>query len=241
VCALAGHARDHSAHAGRVKLQLACPTETEAPLEKQENEYADTRFAGALRPRAALFVWRVRELCTRHVVTKPFAAHKHGVDVGEPRAWRRRRRRCREGPSRLCFLRFFLWAFSQTIFSCFHKRDSCFQFNMLPIPNCALKPFLSSHHRTKNALQLSNALELLNTLQPTLLTTVLDEEFARLSTAPAPARSPALAPAPALPPRHPARLRVNGSAQGVKVGRCRLTVSKPVLKAPMVLALEARI
>jgi hypothetical protein len=61
----------------------------------QENEYADTCFAGAVRPRAALFVWRVRELCTRHVVTKPFAAQTwrvagvnraHGADLAEDAA-----------------------------------------------------------------------------------------------------------------------------------------------------------
>jgi hypothetical protein len=63
-------------------------------MEKQENEYsyADTCFAGALRPRSSLFAWRIRESCTRHVVTKPFAAQTwrvvevnraHGVDLGE--------------------------------------------------------------------------------------------------------------------------------------------------------------
>ena len=38
-----------------------------------------------MRPRAALFVWRVRELCTRRVVTKPFGAQTWRV-VGENRA-----------------------------------------------------------------------------------------------------------------------------------------------------------
>ena len=65
------------------------------PLETQENDYADTRFAGAVPPRAALFAWRVRESCTRHVVTKPLAAqtwrvvglHRaHGADVGDDEA-----------------------------------------------------------------------------------------------------------------------------------------------------------
>jgi hypothetical protein len=80
--------------------------------EKQENEYADTCFAGAVRPRAALFVWRVRELCTRYVVTKPFAAQTwrvdgvnraHGGDLAEDAA---------KGPVTCCILRLFLWAFS---------------------------------------------------------------------------------------------------------------------------------
>jgi hypothetical protein len=42
-----------------------------------------TLFAGAIRPGAALFVPRVRESYTLHVVTKLVAAQKHGVDVGE--------------------------------------------------------------------------------------------------------------------------------------------------------------
>ena len=37
-----------------------------------------------MRPGAACFVWRVRELCTRHVDTQPFAAHKHAIVLGEP-------------------------------------------------------------------------------------------------------------------------------------------------------------
>jgi hypothetical protein len=40
----------------------------------KNTKQADTLFAGAVRSRVALFVWRVRELCTRHVVTKLFAA-----------------------------------------------------------------------------------------------------------------------------------------------------------------------
>jgi hypothetical protein len=84
-------------------------------LKKRENEYADTCFAGAVRPCAALFVWRVCELCNRHVVTKPFAAqtwrvagvnHAHGADLAENAA---------KGPVTCCILILFLWAFS-------HKR-----------------------------------------------------------------------------------------------------------------------
>jgi len=68
-----------------------------------------------VRPRAALFVWRVREWCTRRVVEKPFTAQTwrlvwenraHGVDVGEEAA---------RAPQ-ACFLRLVLWAFSQTKF-----------------------------------------------------------------------------------------------------------------------------
>jgi len=42
-----------------------------------------TLFAGAIRPGAALFVLRVRELYTLHVVTKLVAAQKHGVSLGK--------------------------------------------------------------------------------------------------------------------------------------------------------------
>ena len=101
-------------------------------LEKQENKYGDTCCAGAVRPRAALFAWRIRESCTRHVVTKTFAAQTwrigwvnraHGADLGEDAA---------RGPVTCCVLISSQWAFSQTMSSCFHKRDSCFQFNMPP-------------------------------------------------------------------------------------------------------------
>ena len=39
-------------------------------------------FAGAIRPGAALFVPRVRELYSLHVVAKLAAAQKHGVSFG---------------------------------------------------------------------------------------------------------------------------------------------------------------
>jgi hypothetical protein len=49
---------------------------------KVENECADTLFAGAVRPGAALCVQRIRESCTRHVDTELFAAQKHDVSSG---------------------------------------------------------------------------------------------------------------------------------------------------------------
>jgi hypothetical protein len=42
-----------------------------------------TRFAGAIRPGAALCVPRVRELYTLYLVTKLVAAQKHGVSLGK--------------------------------------------------------------------------------------------------------------------------------------------------------------
>ena len=94
-----------------------CPSEH--ILEKQENKYGDTCCAGAVRPRSALFAWRIRESCTRHVVTKTFAAQTwrigwvnraHGTDLGEDAA---------RGPVTCCVLISSLWAVSQTISSCF--------------------------------------------------------------------------------------------------------------------------
>jgi len=132
VRALAGHARDISALASRVKLRGRANLIFLSTLKKQENEYADTYFAGAVRPRVALFAWRAAELCTRRVVTEPFAAQTlrvvgvnraHGADLGEDAG---------KGPVTCCLLILFLWAFSQTISSCFHNRDSCFQFNRSP-------------------------------------------------------------------------------------------------------------
>ena len=38
-----------------------------------------------------------------------------------------------EGPVPCCFRKLFRWAFSQTIFACIHKRDSCFEFNVPPL------------------------------------------------------------------------------------------------------------
>ena len=119
--ALAGHARDFSAHAGRVKLRGRANLIFLSTLKKQENEYTVTCFAGAVRPRVALFAWRARELCTHRVVSKPFAAQTlrvvgvnraHGADLGEDAG---------KGPATCCLLILFLWAFSQTISSCFHK------------------------------------------------------------------------------------------------------------------------
>jgi hypothetical protein len=119
-----------SALAGRVRLRGRANLIFFSTLEKQENEYADTCYAGAVRPRVALFAWRVRELCTRRVVTKPCAAQTlrvvgvnraHGADLGEDAA---------KGRVTCCFLILFLWAFSQTTSSCFHKRDSCFQIQL---------------------------------------------------------------------------------------------------------------
>ena len=93
---------------GPRQIAMPCHPEFFFAAEKQENEYADTCFAGAVRPRASLIVWRVRELCTRHVVTKPFAAQTwrvvgvnraHGADVGEAVA---------RAPATCCFLGLFL-------------------------------------------------------------------------------------------------------------------------------------
>jgi hypothetical protein len=50
-------------------------------LEKQENEYVDTRFAGAVRPRAPFFEGRVSE----YVPVTSLLSHsqpKHGVSLG---------------------------------------------------------------------------------------------------------------------------------------------------------------
>jgi len=148
VRALAGHARDFSAHAGRVRLRGRANLIIFSTLKKQENEYADTCFAGAVRPRVAFCAWRVRELCTRRVVTKPFAAQTlravgvnraHSADLGEDAT---------KGPVTCCLFIFFLWAFSQTISSCFYKRDSCFQFNR-PIPLYQPKIPWSNNSRTE--------------------------------------------------------------------------------------------
>ena len=51
-----------------------------------------------MRPGVACFVWRVSDLCTRHVVTKLVAARNMKSRWVKPRAWRRRRRGCRDGP-----------------------------------------------------------------------------------------------------------------------------------------------
>ena len=47
----------------------------------KETANVGTLLAGTVRPRAALFVWLVRDLCTRHVVATRFAAQKHGFTL----------------------------------------------------------------------------------------------------------------------------------------------------------------
>jgi hypothetical protein len=51
------------------------------PLEKQENEYVDTRSAAAVRPRAAFF----ERLVSEYVPVTSLLSHlqpKHGVSLG---------------------------------------------------------------------------------------------------------------------------------------------------------------
>ena len=57
----------------------------------------------------------------------------------------------------------------------------------------------------------------------------------------APAAAPERAAPAAAPPAHATTKPGTKSAKATKVGQCRLTVSKPSLNAPMVLALEAPI
>ena len=64
----------------RKRAQGALPTI--CAKQKAVGDHAIDRFAGAVRLGAALFVWRVRESCTRHAATQLFAAQKHGVSLG---------------------------------------------------------------------------------------------------------------------------------------------------------------
>jgi hypothetical protein len=97
---LAGHARDFRRMRAASNC-IACPAEFIAPLEEQENEYADTLFAGAVQPRVALCVWRFASYLSVMSLHSYSPPRNMASRLGKPRAWLRRRRRCREGPSRV--------------------------------------------------------------------------------------------------------------------------------------------
>jgi len=81
-CARARRSRARLFGARRPRqIAMPCHPEVFSPLKKQENEYAGTRFAGAVRPRAAFFEKRVSEYVP--VTSLPIHSQpKHGVSLG---------------------------------------------------------------------------------------------------------------------------------------------------------------